>query len=89
MASALGVKTPSTPTQQLDREARAQAVRAAMQALTPEERDLLTLRFVDDLKPAEIAIVIGGDVAPNTIAQRLVRLCRRLRTQLERDPAVA
>ena len=64
----------------LERE-RAEAVRAALLSLSAEDRELLDLRYVAGLQPAEIAEVIG-DASPNTISQRIVRAARRLRDAL-------
>ncbi|HTM23479.1 MAG TPA: sigma-70 family RNA polymerase sigma factor [Kofleriaceae bacterium] len=83
LGSALGLKQPTRPTTRIDRERRAQALQEALAQLDAEERELLALRFVDGLKPAEIVRVLGSSDNPNTVSQRLVRLCRRLRARLE------
>lgn len=64
----------------LERE-RAEAVRAALLSLSAEDRELLDLRYVAGLKPAEIAEVLG-DASPNTISQRIVRAAKRMRDAL-------
>jgi RNA polymerase sigma factor (sigma-70 family) len=64
----------------LERE-RAEGARAALLSLSAEDRELLDLRYVAGLKPAEIAEVIG-DASPNTISQRIVRAARRMRDAL-------
>ncbi len=87
LGSALGLKRDTRPTTRLDRERRIAALQQALSALAPEERNLLALRFVDGLKPAEIVRVLGTDEHPNTVSQRLLRLCRRLRAELTRAQA--
>ncbi len=86
LASLLGVHTAPTPTRELSRKERAASLRAALDALAEDERELLELRFGLGLKPAEISAVLGG-VAPNTISQRILRTVRRLRAALEQPPA--
>lgn len=76
-------RAPTSPTRRLAREDRRRALAAALAPLDPEDREILTLRYVDDLKPAEIALVLGPHVRPNTVSQRLVRLVRRVRAALE------
>jgi RNA polymerase sigma-70 factor, ECF subfamily len=82
MGAALGLDPPTTPSSQLNRNQRGRALQQALARLEPIERELLALRFVDDLKPGEIAVVLGDAIAANTISQRIVRLCRRLRDEL-------
>jgi RNA polymerase sigma-70 factor (ECF subfamily) len=76
------VARPPTPTQELDRAARAQVLHRLLAGLTAEERDVLELRFVMDLMPQEIIEVLDLRVAPNTLSQRIVRLVHRLRDEI-------
>lgn len=85
----LGLKAPTTPTARLDRETRAAVLRAALAALAPDERELLSLRYVEDLKPAEIVRVLELDEPVNTVSQRIVRLVKRLRDELRRHEVFA
>jgi RNA polymerase sigma-70 factor (ECF subfamily) len=85
--SALGFRDATRPTTRLDRDRRMQVLQGVLAALAPDERNLLALRFVDGLKPAEIVRVLGTDEPPNTVSQRLLRLCRRLRAELARAEA--
>lgn len=73
---------PSTTLREHERGAR---VRAALDNLSIEDRDLLRMRFVDDLRPREIAEILPGDIKPNTISQRILAATRRLRNRLESD----
>lgn len=82
LACLLGIHPPTTPSRALSRRRRAAALRAAFEKLRPEDRELLELRFMLDLKPAEIAHVLAPHVAANTIAQRIVRATQRLRQEL-------
>jgi RNA polymerase sigma-70 factor (ECF subfamily) len=80
--SLLGLRRPATPASIVLEGERARAVRLALSHLSEDDRELLELRYVTGLKPAEIAEVIG-DASPNTIAQRVVRAARRLRDLLK------
>jgi RNA polymerase sigma-70 factor (ECF subfamily) len=79
--SLLGLRKPATPASVVMERERTEAVRAALLSLSPEDRELLDLRYVAGLKPAEIAELIG-DASPNTISQRTVRAAKRLRDAL-------
>jgi RNA polymerase sigma-70 factor (ECF subfamily) len=57
--------------------ADAEPIDAALAALSPERRELLTLRFVDDLSLAEIAVAL--DVPLGTVKSRLHLALRELR----------
>lgn len=50
--------------------------------MEPDQRELLELRFVFDLKPAEIADLLGAP-GSNAISQRIVRAANRLRQLLQ------
>jgi RNA polymerase sigma-70 factor (ECF subfamily) len=52
-----------------------------MQALSAEERELLSLRYLADLKFAEIAHLLGANQV--TVKKKLYRLLERLQNQLE------
>jgi len=55
----------------------AEPIDAALAALSPERRELLTLRFVDDLSLAEIAVAL--DVPLGTVKSRLHLALKELR----------
>jgi len=76
-----------TPSRLLHAKQRVEAVRRALAGLEASEQELLDMRFVLGLKPAEIACVVGG-VAPNTVAQRLVRVVRKLHERLRDESAL-
>jgi len=81
IAGRFGAKAPTTPSKKLARAQASAALTRALAALDEEEREMLALRFLDDLKPAEIALVLG--VKANTVSQRIVRAVRKLRELLE------
>lgn len=75
------LKLPTTPSKKLARARAAQALARALATMDEEEREMIALRFLDGLKPAEIAVVLGA--RPNTVSQRLVRAVRKLRELVE------
>jgi RNA polymerase sigma-70 factor (ECF subfamily) len=84
LGSLLGQRTALTPTGELDRRQRADALHQALRQLDPEQRELLELRYVFGLKPAEIAEILeapGG----NAVSQRIVRAAQRLRQILQQQ----
>lgn len=58
---------------------------AALAALRRDDQELLRLWAWDDLKPAQIAVVLG--TTPETVSVRLHRAKKRLAAQLERSGA--
>lgn len=83
LGALLGLQTATTPSRALFRRERCDVVRRALMALDEDERELLLLRYVNDLRPAEIAALLPGCHSANTISQRIVRAARRLRCHLE------
>jgi RNA polymerase sigma-70 factor, ECF subfamily len=77
VAKLAGARMPSTPTGKLARAEDAAALGAALVQLDADDRELLALRFLEDLSPAEIAVIV--DARPNAVSQRIVRAVRRLR----------
>ncbi len=61
---------------------RAEALRAALAALPPAQRTVLTLRFLEGLSPREVAEVMGKSVGAVKVLQH--RALRALRRQLRR-----
>lgn len=82
MGDALGFRTVTTPTGEVDRRQRADALRQALLQLEPEQRELLELRYVCDLKPGEIAEMLGAP-GGNAVSQRIIRAAHRLRQLLQ------
>lgn len=63
------------------------ALQEALAALRPEEAELLRLWAWEQLKPAEIAVVLG--ITPNAASTRLLRAKRKLSDRLRKSGAVA
>jgi RNA polymerase sigma-70 factor (ECF subfamily) len=61
------------------------ALHAALSRLSPADRDLLTLRFLEELPTADVAAILGCSRA--NVYVRLHRALARLRGQLERAAA--
>ena len=77
----------TTPTGRIARREAAAALREAIASLGPAEREVLELRFVDGLKPAEIAEILGD--SPNTVSKRVGRAVERLAEALRGHPALS
>lgn len=61
----------------LERQLLMGDVRKGMEQLPPEAREVLTLRFIDDLEPREIAKVLS--VSPNAVSVRIHRALQSLK----------
>lgn len=57
-------------------------VRAALEQQTEADREVLTLRFVEQLSTLEVAAILG--ISSDSVSKRTVRALRRLRGLLER-----
>jgi RNA polymerase sigma-70 factor (ECF subfamily) len=66
-----------------ERIAERMAVTAALQAMEPQAREVLLLRFSQDLKVDEIAVIVG--VPPGTIKSRLFNAVQKMRTLLQSE----
>jgi len=53
----------------------------ALENLGPEDRELVTLRFIDDLSYAEIVSVVG--MTESAIRGKIYRALRKLRKMME------
>jgi RNA polymerase sigma factor (sigma-70 family) len=69
------------PDEEMDRALRRAAVRTALAALEPRERELIALKFHAGLDNAEIAAVLG--VSPSNAGTRLHRALTKLREMLD------
>ena len=76
-----------SPTVDADAERRSQrrATVAALATLRDEDRELLLLHLWDDLRPREIAVVLGAP--PMVVRARLSRARRRLQRALDAELA--
>jgi RNA polymerase sigma-70 factor (ECF subfamily) len=77
------VKNQTTPSQQAVREETRRRVREALQLLTPQDRELLLMRYLEQLHVAEIADVLC--VGQRAIKSRLRRALERLHGMLGHD----
>lgn len=64
----------------IEKSALCAEVAQAIQELPEEQRRLLTLRYVDDLDPKEIAEIL--DITPNNVSVKLNRAVALLRKEL-------
>jgi RNA polymerase sigma factor (sigma-70 family) len=78
---------PATPSSELRRQERVERIRRALAQLREQDRELLDLRWVQDLKPQAIAHVLGGGVQSVTVRQRLVAAGKRFLEKLEAEPS--
>ncbi len=74
----------STPFTQLARKEEAARVMTAMAILDRDDRELVAMRFLDELRPAEIAVALGSPLSPGAISKRIERAVESLRIHLER-----
>jgi RNA polymerase sigma factor (sigma-70 family) len=88
ISRALGIKRPTTPSTHLRRKARAAALEAALALLTPSDRELVELRWICDLYPAQIVEVLELRLDPNTVSQKIHRATERLREALRKHDFV-
>ena len=58
-------------------------VRAALTVLPPRDRDVLVLRYLEDLSTAETAAVL--DVGVSVVKMRLLRALQKLRVILDEE----
>jgi RNA polymerase sigma-70 factor (ECF subfamily) len=66
----------SGPSEQLGRKERREHVRAALGRLPERDREVLVLRYLEDLPTAEVASVLG--VSEGAVKMRLLRAVQRL-----------
>ena len=58
-----------------------QKVVQTLQKLKPEDRELIIMRYIDGLKPRDIALIL--DLAPNTVSVRIHRALKELEPHLK------
>jgi RNA polymerase sigma-70 factor (ECF subfamily) len=59
---------------------RAESVREAIAALSPDDRQVIELRTFEELTSRDVAVLIG--ITPEAVSKRLVRALERLRAEL-------
>src|SRR4051812_18741520 len=77
------VDSDTTPGQDLVREERRQRVRDALERLTPPDREVLGMRYLEDLTFPEIAAIL--EVGESAAKMRHLRAIERIRTVLKAD----
>jgi len=82
LANRLAAPT-SGPSARLHRQERSGRVRDALKSLPEKEREVLVLRYLEDLSTADAAAVMG--VSESAIKMRLVRALQRLRDVLDEE----
>ncbi len=80
-ASGLPGGPEADPERVLERRESAEQVRAALAMVDPRDRELLALRFLEDLKLAEVADRL--EIPLGTVKTRLHRVLGRLRQELD------
>jgi RNA polymerase sigma-70 factor (ECF subfamily) len=73
----------SSPSDRLQRRERRDRVRAALVALPDRDREVLVLRYLEDLSTADTAAVLG--LGEGAVKMRLVRALQRLRDRLDEE----
>jgi RNA polymerase sigma-70 factor (ECF subfamily) len=71
----------TSPSQRAIREEVRERVRSALNRLSPEDREILVLRHLEQLKTAEIAVMLG--IEEGAVKMRRLRAARRLRDLLD------
>jgi RNA polymerase sigma-70 factor, ECF subfamily len=77
------VDRDTTPGHDLVREERRQRVRDALEQLTPPDREVLVMRYIEDLTFPEIAAIL--EVGESAAKMRHLRAIGRIRTVLRAD----
>lgn len=73
----------SSPSGQLLRDERRQRIRDLLDQLPPAEREVLVLRFLEELSTAEVAELLG--TTPAAVKSRQFRAVQRLNQLLQED----
>jgi RNA polymerase sigma-70 factor (ECF subfamily) len=71
----------TSPSRHAIREETRERVRAALERLTPRDREVLVLRFLEQLSTAETAAVLG--IGEGAVKSRLMRAVVRFRDRLD------
>lgn len=74
------VANDTSPSNRLIRQERSEQLRAALDALPPRDREILSMRHIEQLDTAEIAEALGLTVG--AVEGRLLRALLRLRSRL-------
>jgi RNA polymerase sigma-70 factor (ECF subfamily) len=77
------VATGTTPGHSLVREERRQRVHAALERLTPPDREVLVMRYLEDLSFPETAAILG--IGESAAKMRHLRAIERIRSIMKSD----
>jgi RNA polymerase sigma-70 factor (ECF subfamily) len=77
------VASDTTPGHFLVREERRQQVHAALERLTPPDREILAMRYLEDLAFTEIAAILG--IGESAAKMRHLRAIERIRSVMKAD----
>jgi RNA polymerase sigma-70 factor (ECF subfamily) len=80
------VGVTSGPAAGLGRRERNAQVRAALERLPERDREVLVLRYLEDLSTADAAVVLGCRIG--AVKVRLLRALRRLRSLLDEEESL-
>ncbi len=75
--------TDTSPSNRLSRQERRDQVMAALSALSPRDREVLVMRYLEQLSAAEIAEALG--ITEGAVKARLLRALIHMRGRLEAD----
>lgn len=89
VAAALCTTSSEQPSRRIQREQSRYAVRRLMSRFSPAEQELLELRYVRGLTPAQIVKEKWPSECPNTVSKRLSLLRKRMRQMLAEESALA
>ncbi|WP_422926740.1 sigma-70 family RNA polymerase sigma factor [Singulisphaera sp. PoT] len=73
----------TSPSNRLSRQERREQVMAALAALSPRDREVLVMRYLEQLSAAEIAEALG--ITEGAVKARLLRALIHMRGHLEAD----
>jgi RNA polymerase sigma-70 factor (ECF subfamily) len=73
----------TSPSNSLARKERSQRLTAALASLAPRDREVLTLRHLEQRGTAQIAAALG--ITEGAVKARLLRALLRLRDRMESD----
>lgn len=65
----------------IERSALLSLVKSSLAELEQDERDLITMRYLDDMDPREIADIL--DISPNYVSVKLNRAVAKLKKKLQ------
>ncbi len=74
----------TNPADVLAKSERRRSVHEFLAKLPPDDRELIVLRFIEQLSPAEVAVAL--EISEAAVKMRQLRIIRRLRDEMENEP---